>query len=70
MANSLTDFLKILETTVGFFNLPAVNDAVKEKNNIFLGEKELNKRSDFVNNFVNNNKVNYMVKGRKRTFFL
>ena len=69
LANFLTDFFKISETTVGFFNLPAVNDAVKEKNNIFLGKKELNKRSDFVNNFVNNNKVNYMVRGRKRTFF-
>ena len=68
LGNFLTDFLKISKTTVVFFNLPAVNDTVKEKNNIFLGEKELKKHSDFVKNYVNN-KVNYMVKGRKRTFF-
>ena len=67
VANFLNDFLKISETTADFINLPMINEAVKEENNIFLGEKELKKHSDFVKNY--NNKVNYMVKGRKWTFF-
>ena len=29
--------------TADFFNLPTINEAVKEKNNIFLGEKEFKK---------------------------
>ena len=40
LATFLNDFFKVSETTVNSFNLPIINDAVKEKNNIFLGEKE------------------------------
>ena len=62
-----------------FFNLPTINETVKEKNNIFLGEEELKKHIDFVkkkkkynndnNNNNNNNKIYYIVRGRRRTFF-
>ena len=69
IANFLTDFFETSDTTTDFFNLPIINETVKEKNNIFLDKKELKKHIDFVNNYNNNNKINYMVNGRTRCFF-
>ena len=69
IANFLTDFLKTFKATADCFNLPTINEAVKGKNKIFWGEKELKKQADIVKNYNNNNKASYMVRGRKRTFF-
>ena len=67
VANFLTDYFKISDVTADFLNLPISSGTVKEKNNIFLSEKEFKKNIDYVQKF--DNKVNYIVKGRKRRFF-
>ena len=48
-----------------------MDESVKEKNSIFLDEKELKKHSNFLKSYVNNNNniVNYVFKGKKRKFF-
>ena len=66
--NILNDFFRISDITANFFNLQIMDDSVKEKNSIFLDEKELKKHSNFLKSY-NNNKVNYIFKGRKRKFF-
>ena len=68
LANFLNDFFRISDITANFFNLQIMDDSVKEKNSIFLDEKELKKHSNFLKSY-NNNKVNYIFKGRKRKFF-
>ena len=72
LANFLNDFFRISDITANFFNLQIMDESIKEKNSIFLDEKELKKHSNFLKNYVNNNnnnKVNYIFKGRKRKFF-
>ena len=81
LVNSLNAFFRISNITANFFNLQIIDEAVKEKNSIFLDEKELKKHLNFVKSYNNNNnnnndnnnnnnkKVNYMFKGRKWKFF-
>ena len=66
--NILNDFFRISDITANFFNLQIMDESVKEKNSIFLNEKELKKHSNFLKSY-NNNKVNYIFKGRKPKFF-
>ena len=65
VANFLTDIFKVSDITYDFFNL-SISETVKEKNYFFLSEKEIKKHANYLKIY---NKVNYMVKGRKRTFF-
>ena len=64
-------FLEFPTLTANFFNLQIMDKSVKEKNYIFLDEKELKKHSNFLKSYVNNNnnKVNYIFKDRKQKFF-
>lgn len=67
IANFLTDFFKISDSTTEFFNLPLINKIVKEKNNIFLTEKELTKHIEYVKRYnkFDHKKIYYFVRGRK-----
>ena len=47
LANFLNDFFRISDITTIFFNLQIIDESVKEKNPIFLDEKELKKHSNF-----------------------
>ena len=65
IANFLTDFFKISDTSIDFFNLPPITGNVREKNHVFVSERKLRKHLASIKYYDNNDRMNYIFKGRK-----